>query len=217
MRLVLALTAASVACLALLAGSFRLSGDFFFWFMSWNLFLAFVPLVMSLWLGRILRRKLWSSWQALGVTTLWLLFLPNSFYVASDFVHLKHVPDDQLMYQLAMIGSFTMLSFIFGLMSLGSVHEQLVKRFRNFTAAGIVGIIILLCSFAVYLGRDLRWNSWDVLINPFSLLLDVSDRLLYPAAHPVMLQITGSFFLLIAGTYAVYWHLTRYLRLQPKS
>jgi uncharacterized membrane protein len=204
-RLLGAVCTAILACLVLLVGSLLLDSRHYFWFMPWNLFLALVPLLLSTWLCEILHKHLWSSWRALVVTVLWLLFLPNSFYVVSDFVHIKNVPANQLMYQIAMLAACAIVSFGFGIVSLGQVHVQLLRRVRALPAAVIMTKIILLSSFATYLGRDLRWNSWDVFINIPSLLFDVSDRLLHPTMHPLMISITSGFFLLTAGCYAAYW------------
>ena len=50
-------------------------------YLLWNLMLAWLPLVFAVRLVSVLQRKLWSSWEALGWSLLWLLFLPNSFYM----------------------------------------------------------------------------------------------------------------------------------------
>jgi uncharacterized membrane protein len=78
----------------------------------------------------------------------------------------------------------------------------------------LVAITLLLCSFAIYLGRDLRWNSWDILINPGSLLFDVSDRFLHPGAHPRTFVTTLTFFVLLGTFYIVVRSLARTMRLQ---
>ena len=39
-------------------------------------------------------------------------------------------------------------------------------------------VVLGLSSFGVYIGRFLRWNSWDLLLNPTILLRDLADHLL---------------------------------------
>lgn len=68
-----------------------------------------------------------------------------------------------------------------------------------------MALTLLICSFAIYVGRDLRWNSWDILTNPGGLLFDVSDRLLHPAAYPQMLVTVIAFFALLASMYSLVW------------
>jgi len=68
---------------------------------------------------------------------------------------------------------------------------------------------LLLCSFAMYLGRIFRLNTWDVLINPAGLLFDVSDQFVNPAQHPQFLTTTLLFFALLIGIYAVLWQVIK--------
>jgi uncharacterized membrane protein len=54
---------------------------------------------------------------------------------------------------------------------------------------------------AIYIGRDLRWNSWDVLVSPAGLLFDLSDRLIHPTEYHVIFAVAGGFFVLLFGLY----------------
>ncbi|OGL38025.1 hypothetical protein A3J32_01995 [Candidatus Saccharibacteria bacterium RIFCSPLOWO2_02_FULL_46_7] len=96
-----------------------------------------------------------------------------------------------------------------GFASLLIFHQALLKRLKKRSAHQIIAGIILLCSFAIYLGRYLRWNTWDVLINPAGLLFDVSDRLLNPSSHPQTFVTTLSFFVLLGSTYTVVWQMVQ--------
>lgn len=182
------------------------------WYLSWNLFLAWLPLLFSVLLVRMLKRKAWSSWEGLGLTFLWLAFLPNSFYMVSDFIHLREVPDVAVLYDVVMFASFIFCGAAVGFLSLYMVHMQLRKRLPTRQVITLLGLILLGCSFAIYLGRNLRWNTWDILINPTGLLFDVSDRLLHPSAHQQTFTITLSFFVLLATFYSLVWQLVATLR-----
>ncbi|MGH7240704.1 MAG: DUF1361 domain-containing protein [Candidatus Saccharimonadales bacterium] len=196
------LAATGASCLLLLADSLH-NHSFYFAYLVWNLFLAWLPLVFAYWLVRVLHNKLWSSWEALGVTALWLVFLPNSFYMVSDFIHLAEVSEHDLLYDAVMLTSFITVAVVMGISSLYLVHRQVMKRLSLRGSTVWLGLIILLCSFAIYLGRDLRWNSWDVLTNPGGLLFDVSDRFMHPASYPDMFLTTGIFALLMASLYGL--------------
>jgi len=41
----------------------------------------------------------------------------------------------------------------------------------------------VLCGFGIYLGRYLRWNSWDIIQNPLGLMDDIYNRLRYPIQY----------------------------------
>src|SRR5487761_1586084 len=167
----------------------------------WNLFLAWLPLVFASWLVATLKRKRWSSWEAMGVTFLWLIFLPNSFYMVSDFIHLQEVQPADALYDALLFTSFIYVGVLLGFSSLYMVHLELKRRFSAMVSAGLMALTLLTSSFAIYLGRDLRWNSWDVLTNPGGLLFDISDRLLHPAAYPDMLVTVSAFFVLLLTMY----------------
>jgi len=182
----------------------------------WNLFLAWLPLIFASWLAAVLRRKLWSSWEAMGVTFLWLVFLPNSFYMISDYIHLQEIQQaNLLLYAALMFTSFIYIGVLLGFSSLYLVHLELKQRFNSMAAAWWMALTLLTSSFAVYLGRDLRWNSWDVLTNPGGLLFDVSDRALHPAAYPQMFIVVASFFVLLMTMYGLAWRGIQLLRQTP--
>ncbi|HSX05938.1 MAG TPA: DUF1361 domain-containing protein [Candidatus Saccharimonadales bacterium] len=172
-----------------------------------NLFLAWLPLVFAGLLLRSLPVQRWSDWWPLSLTLLWLIFLPNSFYMVSDFVHIQDVPRHNLLYDVVMFTSFIFTAALVGFCSLYLVHTELRKRLSLRSSSLLIAAVLLLCSFAIYLGRDLRWNSWDVLVNPAGILFDVSDHLLHPLQHFAMFSMTLSFFVLLGSLYVVGWQL----------
>lgn len=180
-----------------------------------NLLLSWVAFAVMLALRMCIRKKLWSSWTCLGLTAAWLFFLPNTFYMMSDYIHLQDVPGHQLLYAVAVFSSFILNSFILGLLSLYGIHRELVQRVSRMAAYLIIELIILSCSYGIYIGRELRWNTWDVVANAPSLIFDVSDRLIHPSGHPTMLPLTLGFFVFISTTYIMLWQLALFL--QPKS
>ncbi len=182
-----------------------------FGYMIWNLFLAWLPFLFSLRLLYVLRHKLWSSWEGLATSVLWLVFLPNSFYMISDFIHIKEFVRHDVVFDIVMFTSFIYTGVLLGFSSLYMVHLQLRRRLDAQAAAAWITVTLLLCSVAIYLGRDLRWNSWDVLTNPGGLLFDVADRLIHPAAYPQMFVAITSFFVLLSSMYYLLWRAARLL------
>lgn len=209
---VVALGVGTLAALLLfLWGAYR-NHTFYYSYLSWNLMLAWLPLLFAVLLVRSLRRKLWSAWEPLGYSLLWLLFLPNSFYMISDFIHLRDVPSVDILFDAVMFSAFIYTGVLLGITSLYLVHRELKRRLQPLTAAGLIGLTLLVSSFAIYIGRDLRWNSWDVVTNPGGLLFDVSDRFLRPEAYPQMLVTLFSFFILLSSMYVLAYHGAKAIR-----
>jgi uncharacterized membrane protein len=178
-------------------------------YLPWNLLLAWLPLIFALRLMSVLKRKLWSSWEALAVSLLWVAFLPNSFYLISDLIHLQELPQADILYDAVMFASFVFTGAILGFSSLYLVHWRLRRRLYGWQSTAWVGAILLLCSAAIYMGRDLRWNTWDIVFNPAGLLFEISDRLQHIASYPHMLLVIAAFFALLASLYNMVWHGSR--------
>lgn len=213
-RLGLALLASSLLSVSFWVAGALSNGNTDHWYITWNLVLAWIPLLLALWLESILRARLWSGWLPMLVTLLWLVFLPNSFYVLSDFIHLTEYPRADIVFDVVMFSSFALNGLTLGYLSLFIVHGELRKRLQARVSGLLVAAVLLISSFAIYIGRDLRWNTWDIITSPASLLFDVSDRLINAGAHPQLFSTTLSFFLFLGSTYVVIFYAVRALRQQ---
>lgn len=172
-----------------------------FGYLLWNLFLAWLPLGFTLLLAKSLCGRLWSSWLPFSLTVIWVVLLPNSFYMISDFIHIQDVARHNLLYDVVMFSSFIFTGALIGFVSLYIVHYLLRKRVGQRASTVLISVVLLLSSFAIYLGRELRWNSWDVLFNPAGIIFDVSDHLMHPLSHGDMFTTTLSFFVLLSSMY----------------
>ena len=198
----LAVLAASVGLsLLLIAGRVLLTGRGLFLFLAWNLFLALIPYGLSTLLGLAkgpLRARL-----LLPVGAAWLLFFPNAPYLITDLFHLDTRPGIPLWYDLALILSCAWNGLMLAYASLTDM-QALVRQRLGFAAGwGFAVLALLLSSFGIYLGRYLRFNSWDVLSNPLTLFYDILDRLLHPLSHAGTWGVTmvfGVFLVLGYGT-----------------
>ena len=179
------------------------------WYLLWNLFLAWIPLVLAFLMDQRLRHGSWADWPVIGLSLAWLLFLPNSFYIVSDLIHLEDMPRSDVLFDSLMFSSAVITGLAVGFTSLVIVQAQLRRRLSAaYTALGVT-ITLLLCSFAIYLGRDLRWNSWDVLVSPAGILFDISERVLNPFAYPQAFTVTLSFFAFLSSLYWAIWMMVR--------
>jgi uncharacterized membrane protein len=208
-RILTALGILSAVSIFFLLGRIRTFNSYHYWFMIWNLVLAWLPLLFAwAWLLYIRKNRVLS---VIGITLLllWLGFLPNSFYLITDFIHVRQASQVTVLYDVAMLGSFTATGLILGYVSLALVHMELLKRMRRDYAHAIVGAVLFLCSFAIYLGRFLRWNTWDVLVNPIGILLSFSGQYSQSFVKTEIFSTTVTFFVLLASIYLVCWQLVR--------
>jgi len=195
----------SALCLGLFVFRLLVTGVSRYWFVPENLLLAWLALFFGWVLVRQLQSRGWRNWRSLILTVLWLLFLPNAWYVMTDFIHVFDSGEISYLYDIAMITALTLTGFLLGFTSLFMVHRQLLKRLDIFSSALLIGAVILLTSFAIYLGRDLRWNTWDIFTNPSGLMLNITDRLINPFGYPRALNVTAILFVLISTIYFAIW------------
>lgn len=208
-RILTALAASSAISLLFLVGRMRAFNSYQYWFMVWNLLLAWLPLVFVwAWLLYIRKHRILSLWSII-LLLLWLGFLPNSFYIITDFIHLRQATRATVLYDVAMLGSFTANGMFLGFVSLALVHTQLLKRIKRDYAHAIIGGVLLLCSLAIYLGRYLRWNTWDVLVNPAGIFFSVSGQFSQGFVQTALVSTTITFFVLLGSIYLVCWQLVR--------
>jgi len=173
------------------------SGSLLFIFLVWNIFLAWIPFTISYYLNKPLTGNGWKGGLLFAV---WLLFFPNALYIITDLVHLQidtSVPkwfDAILLFTSSIVG--LMMAFI----SLYRVERFLAKKVDAKRIPVIIAAILFLSSFGVYLGRFLRWNSWDIIRNPLNLLSAIIQRFIFPLEHlrtwGVTLTLTILFYLL---------------------
>jgi uncharacterized membrane protein len=204
-QFILSLILSSIVSEALFGYNVIHSHDLNFDFLSWNLILAWLPLIFAMRLSVVLRRKLWSSWEALGLSVLWLVFLPNSFYMISDLIHLQSVAQSDLVYDALLFASFVYTGVAIGFCSLFLIHLHLRQRFRSRAAAAWISLTLFICSVAIYFGRDLRWSSWNVLTNPGGLLIDIEQRMQNILKYPQMVITIIAFFILLCTMYNLIW------------
>ncbi len=154
----------------------------------WNLFLAVLPLLWS------------TAFQAATVRgrpvlagvffSLWLLFLPNAPYLLTDVLHLKPGADVPMWYLLAVLLSCAGAGVLLGYFSLLTVHAVIEQKYGKRVGWTLAAGSLLLCGFGIYLGRFLRFNSWEVFTHPTRLLKIVAAQVSNPSAQPHPASVT---------------------------
>ena len=151
-----------------------------FLFLNWNLFLAFIPWLFS---SLVMLKGQIKLPLLIGLIAVWLLFFPNSPYILTDLFHLRARTEAPIWFDLIVILSFAWTGLMYGFISLMDI-EILLRRYLSKRVITLLTIAFLfLSSFGIYLGRFLRWNSWDIISNPMGLTYDIADRLINPFAH----------------------------------
>lgn len=164
-------------CFSLSIFRYYLSDTKVFFFLNWNLFLAWIPFIIS---SFLLIFNIKSKIALVFAIVVWILFFPNSPYILTDLFHLRTRNSVPIWYDLIVILSYAWAGLICGFISLLDIEKMLSSYFKRSTISIIAVLFLFLSSFGVYLGRFLRWNSWDVLNNPFGLFNDIAVRFIYP-------------------------------------
>lgn len=158
---------------------FMLRGTTTFLFLIWNLFLAWIPYWLSLAVAPFYERS-----QSLlltgGLLFIWLLFLPNAPYILTDLLHLRMRAPIPFWYDLMLLFSFAWTGLLLGIISLYEIHLFIAKQWSRWAGWLVVTISIFLSGLGVYIGRFLRWNSWDIIAQPFELIYDLWSILIEP-------------------------------------
>lgn len=216
-NLIISLVAVGVVPLLLLIARVYTTDSGRFVFLLWNLVLASIAPLIAWWLVVRIRKFGWLHWKQILITILWLAFLPNSFYLITDLVHLQYNYEASLIYDTVLLQSFILAGLIYGYLSVFLVHKEVEKRFSVFYSWSIISGVFLASSFAIYLGRFTRWNTWDILLKPAGLLFDVSDRFVNPGEHGDTYVTTFTFVTVLLATYVVIWHASKLLSNSHKS
>jgi uncharacterized membrane protein len=135
-----------------------------------------------------------------GVFGLWLLFLPNAPYILTDILHLTRTSDAPAWYDLALLLSCSGTGLLLGYLSLIDVQRIVARRFSSIFGWLFAIVSLGLSGFAIYLGRFLRWNSWDVLVTP-TRLFEIATALMHPVANVRPLSVTLVFGVILALGY----------------
>lgn len=154
-----------------------------FLFLNWNLFLAIIPWAFSTVL--LLKPNVhYTKWYVVLLLISWLLFFPNAPYILTDLFHLRDELTMPLWYDLIMILSFAWTGLLFGFASLFNI-EIFLKRYLSHQLVPLISVFLLfLGSFGIYIGRYLRWNSWDVIQEPLALFYNIGSDIKNPFSHP---------------------------------
>lgn len=194
-------------CVTLVVLRVRYTSKITFVFLIWNIFLALIPYAIST-LLILYHEKVRNRWVLVIPFLLWLCFFPNAPYILTDLFHLKQRSGVPFWYDLALILFFAWNGLMLGYASLLDMQAVLTKHFNLWIGWFVAIGTLMLGGFGIYLGRYLRWNSWDVVSSPRGLLHDIYVRVLDPLGHPQTYGVTVIFSVFLVIGYLMIFQLT---------
>jgi uncharacterized membrane protein len=139
----------------------------------------------------------------------WLLFFPNAPYLITDLIHLKTRNDFPIWYDAIMLFSFAYTGLITGLYSLLILFDYLRNVLSKSVSVVVIFLLTFLSAYGVYMGRFLRWNSWDIVFSPQEILFDFAHRVLHPTEHLRTYAVTFLIGTLLLLSFQVFESLTK--------
>lgn len=190
-----------VIAAVLIIARITLFKSIYFVYLFWNIFLAILPFVLSSILLYYENKHKLSKTIFICLSIVWLLLLPNAPYIVTDLIHMNRMRGAVALYDTFLLFSSAWLGLLIFMYSLNHIEKIIVKKYGELIAKIKVPSIILLTSLGIYIGRDLRFNSWDI-FNP-SLFEDVWSRVTHPVHFSeVCLFVIPCFFFLYLGYFA---------------
>jgi uncharacterized membrane protein len=196
----------SLACsLILLMIRMKLHHSFYLVFLVWNLFLASIPYAITI---ALVSKKNIHKLTFLGAFGIWLLFLPNAPYIVTDLLHLMNGKPHLKWLDVLVILSFAFNGLILFFLSLSDM-EHLLKQYIKSKYVFVAMLSIFgLTAFGIYLGRFLRYNSWEIINNPIGIFSDMFQLIFEPNLEAWVFTLTFASFLAVS-----YWLLKAFSRL----
>ncbi|MBI3161050.1 MAG: DUF1361 domain-containing protein [Chloroflexi bacterium] len=186
---------ASAVCVFLVAARIAYSDSVRYTNLVWNLFLAWIPFVLAYLAWTFSWRK-WMLYFVLPLTAfMWLIFFPNAPYILTDLQHLAiQSTSAPLWYDVIVMVWFSWTGLLLGLVSLYLMHDIIQRTFGRWLGWVFVFTVSGLGSFGVYLGRFVRFNSWDILNAPGEIAMTILGLAVDPSKRLVAFTILFAVF-----------------------
>lgn len=209
-----------IAIFFLLAGASILSVALYrfrgFWydedgfrFLEWNLFLAWIPLGAAYFAWVLSLGRKWLYIVIPFIAIVWIIFLPNAPYIITDFKHLTDPRADvPIWFDVMMLMWFSWTGMLLGVVSLYLMQDIVHKEFGRWVSWIMVLIVSALSGLGVYIGRFIRWNSWDIFTDPAGIVTQFVVGAQDPSLRSIAFTaIFAGFFLFVYVTLYAFGHL----------
>lgn len=201
---------ASAICVALVAARIEYTDTTRHLNLVWNLFLAWIPFILA-YFAYAFSWKKWQLYVVLPFTVfLWLIFFPNAPYILTDLQHLFRTSGAPLWYDVLLMVWFSWTGLLLGLVSLYLMHDIIQRAFGRWIGWAFVFIVSGVSSFGVYLGRFVRFNSWDLLNDPKEIAITVLGLVIDPSRRIIAFTaLFSAFYLFVYLTLYSFAHLVQ--------
>ncbi|UCD98153.1 MAG: DUF1361 domain-containing protein [Chloroflexota bacterium] len=199
----------TIFALGLFSARVMQSHSFAYQNLIWNLFLAWIPYLISIWAAALYFSKPGRWWVFLFPGILWLIFFPNAPYIITDFLHLADRPRIPIWYDILMLVVFAWTGCFLAIASLRTMHIMINKHIGWFMSWVFVGGVLLLGGVGIFLGRFSRWNSWDIFFSPKEILYDVTLRFINPLSNLNFYGFTAIFTIFLLVCYVMFISIRR--------
>lgn len=170
-------------------------------FILWNILLAFIPFFISFILLSLSKEKKLSKIIFIIGFIIWMLFIPNAPYIVTDFIHLGEIRSVPMIYDVFLIFSSASVGLMLGFHSFFHIEQIIKTKYSPRVTSLIMSLIMIIISFGIYLGRFMRFNSWDVFVNHTSLIKNVWKIFSQSTANTEVFLYTGLFFFFLYLSY----------------
>jgi uncharacterized membrane protein len=206
----LLLSGATIVSVAIWRFRADYSNTFHYGFLVWNLFLAWIPFMISYvtYTLSLNRRQVYVLIPIAAF--LWLIFFPNAPYILTDFQHLAFGKwhDLPVWYDVMMLIWFAFTGVLLGMVSLFMMQEIVRREFGRWVGWGFVAVVATVSAAGIYVGRFLRWNPWDIFNNPKAMVLFTIQHAQDPSLQSVVfISLFTAFFLFLYITLYTFGHL----------
>ncbi|SPE52255.1 conserved membrane hypothetical protein [Verrucomicrobia bacterium] len=210
---VLALSFATGVCVALVGARIAWTGNLRAGFLIWNLFLAWLPLIFALLACDHFEEPAGRNWRFGCFAAAWLFFFPNAPYIFTDLIHLTTRLYTHFWMDLMLILLCALTGLVLGFVSLYLMQSVVSRMFGRLASWLFIAAVAGLSGVGVYLGRFLRFNSWDVLIRPVAVSRGIGNLVADTQLSSLAIPALFGTFLFIA--YLMLYALTHLHQAQP--
>lgn len=144
-------------------------------FLVWNMFLAYIPFLLSFGFGKLKFKIL----EYINIFVA-LIFYPNAIYLFTDLIHIsrfRFFEKDNHRAYIMDFENWLKLGLIFVAVIIAlKLSYFAIKNYTNRYKKNeyIIYIVVsLLVGIGVFLGRFIRLNSWDLFTNPIDVFFNI--------------------------------------------